>query len=100
MRFGHLELPTSDPAASMAYYVDTLGFELVANQGDTFIWVKKGGLEILLRPRGDYPMPNVVFYSDDPASEVEGARRQGECWHFEDPDGNGFQVVDPGADHS
>ena len=75
MRFGHIELAVSDPMAALAYYTGSLGFELVANQNDTFIWLKKDDVEFLLRPQGDYDLPCVVFYSEDP--ESHGVLRNG-----------------------
>ena len=45
MKFGHIELETADAVASMRFYVDVLGYTLVANHGDQFIWVEKGGVE-------------------------------------------------------
>ena len=104
MKLGHLEFESADPLATMRFYVDTLGFELVANQGDKFIWVKKDGVELLLRPKGDYALPSMVFYSDDP--EADAARvglpveRKGNCWHFTDADGTSMQIVNPNDDHS
>ena len=110
---GHIELPVRDPLASLAYYVDTWGFELVANQGDRFIWVKKGSIELLLRPGSPFPGPshkdsiNFVLYSDDVVRDVAAATARGvsftkraNCHHFRDPDGYWWQLVDPGADHS
>ena len=84
----------------MRFYCDTLGFKLVANQGDTYIWVESNGVEILLRPPADYPLPCVVMYSDKPELESVESERRGACLHFEDPTGNSMQVVDPEADHS
>ena len=42
-------MQVSDPMASLAYYTGSLGFELVENQDETFIWLKKDGVEFLLR---------------------------------------------------
>jgi len=106
MRFGHLELAVADPRASLAFYVEKLGFRLVADQG-RFLWVERGGLEILLRPGSPGGGHDVVFYCDDPAGAAEawGARgveveRRGACFHARDPDGHRFQVVNPNDDHS
>ncbi|MHC4937358.1 MAG: VOC family protein [Planctomycetota bacterium] len=100
MRFGHIELGVSDPMAAMAYYTGSLGFELVDNQNDTFIWLKKDDVEFLLRPQGDYELPCIVFYSEDPESHGVPVERKGNCFHFEDADGNSFQIVDPNVAHS
>jgi len=107
MKLGHIEIQAAKPLVSMKFFVDVLGYTLVANQGDTFIWVEKDGVEFLLRPKGDYALPSLVYYSDHPAAEAErlraagiGVAEQGNCFHFEGPAGNSFQVVNPGEDHS
>ena len=107
MKFGHIELEASDPLASMRHYVDVLGYNLVANQGDKFVWLEKGGAEYLLRPPGDYPLPCFVYYTDDPATEAQRLRaagvdveEKGTCFHYSDADGHSFQIVNPGDDHS
>jgi catechol 2,3-dioxygenase-like lactoylglutathione lyase family enzyme len=86
--------------AALAYYTGSLGFELVDNQNDTFIWLKKDDVEFLLRPQGEYDLPCVVFYSEDPESHGVPVERKGDCFHFQDADGNSFQIVDPGMVHS
>jgi catechol 2,3-dioxygenase-like lactoylglutathione lyase family enzyme len=111
MRFGHLELPVADPMASQHFYVDVLGFELEALQGDRFAWVKLGDFEILLRPAEDgaelASKHDVVLYSNDVEADAQRLHAHGletelraNCYHFEDPDGHRFQLVDPAADHS
>lgn len=107
MRFGHLELGVADPLASRAFYVERLGFRLVADQGPDFQWVERGGLEILLRRGEASPRISIVYYVSDPDAEakrlveagVEVALR-GRCWHLRDPDGHELQVVNPEDDHS
>ena len=111
MRVGHIELPVADPVASGRFYVDVLGFELVANQADTFVWVQGGGVELLLKPgtaaAGPFAaMPSITLYSGALASDVERLRAAGldlvvdrGCHHFQDPDGHWFQLVDP-SDHA
>ena len=107
MRFGHLELGVGDPRASRAFYVDCLGFTLVADQGPEFQWVERGGLEILLRRGEPSPGISVVFYVDDPAAEADRLRaggatveKQANCWLLRDPDGHLVQVVNPHDDHA
>jgi catechol 2,3-dioxygenase len=112
MRVGHIELPVEDPVASGRFYVDVLGFELVANQGDTFVWVRAGDVELLLRPGPPRPagarpeVTGITLYSDDLPADVERLRAarielalEGPCYHFQDPDGHWMQLVDP-ADHT
>ena len=97
----------------MRHYVDVLGFELVANQGDRFIWVKCGGVEVLLKPgAGHEPRafddaPCIVLYTEELearhaafVSRGVTMRTEGNCHHFQDPDGHWYQLVDPTDDHS
>ena len=104
MKLGHIELETADPLASMRFYVDVLGYELVANQGDRFIWVAKDGVEFLLRPKGDYELPCLVYYSDDPEADAQRlglpVECKGSCFHLTDADGTSMQIVNPNDDHS
>ena len=107
MRFGHLELVVGDPLASRTFYVERLGFTLVADQGPDFQWVERGGLEILLRRGRASPGASIVFYVDDPSAEAERLRaggatvvEQANCWLLRDPDGHLIQVVNPHDDHS
>lgn len=106
MRFGHLELAVASPRDSATFYRDRLGFRVVSEQGP-YVWIERGGIEILLRPREGGAEPSLVFYAGDPAAEsakVAAAggdiEKRGTCWHIRDPDGNLVQIVDPGADHS
>ena len=94
----------------MSFYVDQLGFSLVSNQGDEFIWVALGSAEILLRPGKPEPgtfddSHNVVIYTEQLQEVVERLRengidlkQDGHCHLFQDLDGHWFQVVDP-RDH-
>lgn len=107
MRFGHLELGVRDPMASRAFYVERLGFQLVADQGPDFQWVERGGLELLLRRGEPSPRISIVYYVEDPGAEATRLREagvdvelRGACWHLCDPDGHELQVVNPHDDHS
>ena len=107
MRFGHLELSVSDPPRSLEYYTEALGFRLVDNQADRYIWIERGGLTILLLPGQGGGRACAVFYTATLDEEVAALRERGvelefraNCYHFRDPDGNEFQLVDPEADHS
>ena len=73
MKAGHVEIFVSDPAAARVFYEDVLGFEVVAVQGERFVWLRSGGREFLLRPGrtaarldrySDAPMA-IVLYTDD-----------------------------------
>jgi catechol 2,3-dioxygenase-like lactoylglutathione lyase family enzyme len=107
VQFGHLELPVTDPPRSLGDDTRVLGFRLESNQGDRFIWVERGGLELLLRPGEPGGGHSIVFYVEDPAAEAEALRAcgaevtlRGSCYHLQDPDGHEYQVVDPHEDHS
>ncbi|MCB9432839.1 MAG: VOC family protein [Ardenticatenaceae bacterium] len=113
MQIGHLELFVDDPLASLSFYRDVLGFELVAVQEESFVWLRLGLQEILLRP--GRPLSDVanyedsrlaiVFYTTDLPGTVAALRQRGlvvewmpneeSCYTFTDPDGNWFQLVDP-----
>ncbi len=122
LRLGHIEIPVSDPLAARAWYQDVLGFEHLETQGDRFVWMRLGPLGVMLRPgaaerarvpaetMGDPekdPVINFVFYTATLEADAERLRERGvelsehrACFHFEDADGNRFQLVDPGDDHS
>jgi len=113
MRFGHFEVPVSDPLASMAWYRDVLGFALEQNQGDRFVWMTLGDLVVMLRPGfagapdDDLAGINLILYTDDYPGAAERLRAGGvpfsvraNCLHFRDPDGHWLQIVDPRDDHS
>ena len=113
MRFGHVELPVSDPMRSLAFYRDVLGFALATNQADRYIWMTSNGTEVLLRPGfvsapdDDVAAVNLVLYTDElkrDARALEDAgveyTQRGGCLHFRDPDGHWLQLVDPRDDHS
>ena len=114
IQFGHVELFVRDPVASQRFYVDVLGFELVAVQGP-FVWVKAGAMELLLRPaNGDPPASSpayrqahaaLVLYTDDLEATRTALVERGlvfrgddggpDCPTFTDPDGHWFQLADP-----
>ena len=114
IRFGHIELFVRDPEASRRFYVEVLGFELVAVQ-ETVVWVKAGDAEILLRPTAGDPPPSgreygqagsaVVLYTDDLAATRARLAARGLVFRgddggddfptFTDPDGHWFQLADP-----
>lgn len=113
MRIGHTEIFVSDPQASKRFYTDVLGFDLEADQGGQFIWLKNGDSVFLLRPGrkaqgapsyGDSASALVLYTNDLDASvatlkerglEFRGTDGSDRCPTFSDPDGNWFQLVDP-----
>jgi catechol 2,3-dioxygenase-like lactoylglutathione lyase family enzyme len=114
MELGHIELFVRDVAVAAGFYVDVLGFELVAEQADgRFVWVRLGDREVLLRlgesrpPAAAYDRTAVglVLYTDDVAADVGRLRSAGVtcetmpgepgCFTFRDPDGHWWQLVDP-----
>jgi catechol 2,3-dioxygenase-like lactoylglutathione lyase family enzyme len=113
MFLGHIEIFVSNPLEAKSFYQDVLGFELVTVQGNQFVWLKSGHLEILLRPgRNHAPSPDyqsapitLVLYTDDLTATVGDLEARGlvfkgfdggdNCRTFTDPDGNWFQLADP-----
>lgn len=118
MRFGHTEIFVSDPIRSMHLYVSVLGFELVENQGNQYIWLVNNGSLFLLRPHRDadtgatyQQTPSaIVLYSSDIEADrarleaggifIQGYDGTPECLTFMDFDGNWFQLANPGIPHS
>ncbi len=111
--FGHIEVFVKDPAESMKFYIDVLGFELETIQNDKFVWLKSGNYVILLRPginslnTENYQSAKTgfVLYSDNldiTKKELQsrglvfkGTDGSDRCLTFTDPDGNWFQLVNP-----
>ena len=112
---GHIELFVSDPVIAKEFYVKALGFSLVEVQAETFVWLSSGELTVLLRPgggpeRGDTYQNaaiGLVLYTDNlPETKLQleergveflGTDGSDECLTFCDPDGNWFQLVNPGG---
>ncbi|MCA8911697.1 MAG: VOC family protein [Planctomycetes bacterium] len=115
MRIGHIELFVKDADAAKDFYTRVLGAELVSQQADGHIvWVKLGDVELLLRPGepGDSPdiykfaRAAITLYTDDLDAELAKLKLRGlafegddgpGCPTFRDPDGNWFQLTNPGA---
>ena len=113
MKIGHLELFVANPLASLPFYRDVLGFEVVTVQAGSFVWLKLGEQELLLRPGRPFSSPpayadsrvGIVLYTNNLLETVETLRQRGlaitcmpneeSCYNFTDPDGNWFQLVDP-----
>jgi catechol 2,3-dioxygenase-like lactoylglutathione lyase family enzyme len=113
IRFGNIEVFASDLEQSLRFYRERLGFEITAVQGDRFVWLRKNGVEILLRqgrpsqPASRYEdaSTGLVLYTeslDEMVDELEGRGLQfrgtvdsDRCPTFTDPDGNWFQLVYP-----
>jgi catechol 2,3-dioxygenase-like lactoylglutathione lyase family enzyme len=111
IKLGHIEIFVREPLQARDFYVDALGFELVAVQGEDYVWVKSGTQEILLRrganaaPASDYhhaPQAFVLYTDDLPRASAE-LQQKGVVFRgddtgsptFTDPDGNWFQLADP-----
>lgn len=98
---------------SKEFFEKILGFELVENQNDKFIWLKLGTSLILLRPgennliTDEYKNSNTgfVLYTGDLENtkgdlilkglKFIGTDGSDNCLTFKDPDGNWFQLVNP-----
>ena len=115
LKLGHIELFVKDPQASGDFYTGVLGFKLVEKQDDgNYIWLSSGESLILLRPGdgsqkgSDYGSAStgIVVYTDDLSAakkelvsrglEFKGTDGSENCLTFTDPDGNWFQLVNPG----
>src|SRR5688572_4538265 len=113
MQFGHIEIFVSDTQQSRHFYENILGFELTAVQGQ-LVWLQKDNIDTLLRPAQPPPPAGryqdasfgLVLYTDDLPGTMAELRGRGlefkgtidsdKCHTFTDPDGNWFQLVDPG----
>jgi catechol 2,3-dioxygenase-like lactoylglutathione lyase family enzyme len=109
----------TDVSRSIAFYVETLGFQLVQKGGPAFASVSRGNLGLFLSgpgSSGSRPLPDgrrqepggwnrIVLYVDDLASYAESLRRAGVVFRnqlevgpggkqiqFEDPDGNPIEL--------
>lgn len=116
MNLGHIEIFVKDPLKSKEFYKDVLGFTVEDIQKDKYVWLIKGGTEILLRPGknhlqiNNYQSTNIglVLYTEDLDDAVKELTSKGlkfkgtdlseKCLTFTDPDGNWFQLVNP-KDH-
>ncbi|MHA2368919.1 MAG: VOC family protein [Candidatus Hodarchaeales archaeon] len=115
MKFGHLELFVDDPLRSQEFYCRMLGFEVIANQKNEFIWIKQGDIEILLKQGSPKQSPSyqdanhgIVMYTNDLEETADALKMKGlefkgtdgseKCLTFTDPDGHWFQLVNP-EDH-
>jgi len=116
MKLGHVEIFSEDIDRARAFYIDILGFDIIAEQEEMYLWLQKEKFEILIRPGQNsqpgstYQETNVgfVFYTDDleyTKKELEsrglvfsGTDGGDACLVFKDPDGNWFQLVNP-EDH-
>jgi len=116
MKIGHIELLVKDVASAKQFYENVLGFTVTVVQNDQFVWLRNGDIEILLRP-GTPPKAvdsysqapiGFVLYTDNLDRKLQVLKKRGlvvrgtvdsdRCYTFTDPDGNWFQLVDPG-DH-
>lgn len=113
MKLGHIELFVKDTIKAKDFYVEILGFEIEAIQGDQFVWLKRDNQEVLLKPRRTAEVPSayqaascgIVFYTDNLEKTVEELTKKGlefkgndgsnTCLTFSDQDGNWFQLVSP-----
>ena len=113
MKLGHIEILAQNPKQTQQFYCDVFGFEIETIQNNEFIWLKKGQLEILIRPgqkqdkkaRYEDTGMGFVIYSDnvdeslamlkEKGVEIKGTVDSSKCYTFTDPDGNWFQLVNP-----
>jgi catechol 2,3-dioxygenase-like lactoylglutathione lyase family enzyme len=113
IRLGHVEIFCADPLASIPFYRDALGFEVVEVQGEKFVWLKSGDSLMLLRlgmtrtPSELYRDTSIamVIYADDLEAATARLAEHGVaiigddgpgCLTFRDPDGHWLQLVEYG----
>ena len=112
MKIGHLELFVKDPLISKDFYESVLGFEVAAEQGPEYIWLRSGEIELLLRKGNPASSPTyeaansaIVLYTGDLTGTAEQLAQRdvglcdmpgsAGCLAFTDPDGHWFQLVNP-----
>src|SRR3954462_4494378 len=118
----HVRYLVDDVDASIAFYTDHLGFELLSNQAPAFADVRRGSLRLLLSgptssagrpmPDGRRPGPGgwnrIHLLVDDIASEVDRLRAEGLTFRsdvvrgpggaqivLDDPSGNPVELFQP-----
>lgn len=113
MKFGHVEIFVNDTMKSKDFYEKVLGFKVIEVQHKTFVWMKSGNQEFLLRPGKKNLKTSIykdsdigfVFYTEDLEQtknellsiglEFKGIDGSDSCLTFTDLDGNWFQLVNP-----
>ena len=112
MKIGHIELFVKEPLASKEFYETMLGFETVMVQGQAYVWMRSGALEILLRKENsrvssvyETASHGIVLYTDNLGRTSRELAQRGLQLHkmagsekwlaFTDPDGHRFQLVNP-----
>lgn len=116
-KINHVGLPTSDRAASIGFFRDVLGLEVIPHQidGNSLVWTRAldGGMVHLIEPppteRGD-ARTHVALQVDDIDAALEaiksagieitsgpGERHNGQRFFFvNDPDGNRIEIATAG----
>lgn len=117
----HVGIPTADRAASIGFYRDLLGLEVIPHQieGNTLVWTRAldGSMVHLIEPADpDAPLDladgryHVALQVDDFDAALEtvtragleltsgpGERRNGQRYFFvQDPDGNRIEIASAG----
>ncbi len=113
MKFGHIEIFVKDVQKAKDFYTKILGFEVVAEQGENFVWVATEGQEFLLRKSEGNSKAKTyktvktgfVLYTENLTETSEKLKSNGlefkgidgseKCFTFTDLDGNWFQLVNP-----
>lgn len=120
-KINHVGIPTADRAASIGFYRDLLGLEVIPHQieGNTLVWTRAldGGMVHLIEPADpDAPLDladgryHVALQVDDFEAALAtvkeagleitsgpGERRNGQRYFFvQDPDGNRIELATAG----
>jgi len=114
MKLGHFEIFVRNPEAAITFYRDVLGFSVTVDDGSGMAWLEFDGVEFLLRKGAPPPPENryedtraaLVLYTEDLETAARRLKANGlifkgtvdteKCLTFTDPDGNWFQLVNPG----
>ena len=85
LKLGHIELFVKDPSRSKQFYRDVLLFDVTDEQGENHIWLRSGGIEILLRRARQAPTAQtyqdatvaLVMYTDDLPATLARFKKHG-----------------------
>ena len=114
-KINHVGIPTDNRGASIAFYRDLIGLEVIPHEieGNPLVWTKAldGGMVHLIEPRDGVPAGyHVALQVDDIDAAIEavkdagieitqgpGDRANGQRYFFiDDPDGNRVELATAG----
>ena len=114
-KINHVGIPTDDRGASIAFFRDLIGLEVIPHEidGNPLVWTRAedGGMVHLIEPRDGNPAGfHVALQVDDIDAALEavkdagieitsgpGERHNGQRYFFvDDPDGNRIEIATAG----